>query len=480
MADYDDDVEDMAEEAKKQQRCKQISRQIKDLYQQCKFKDIREVILRNVLIIGRTRTGKSTIKDLLIDPTKVQSELTMVSETKGPVFTSFVFPNASLLLNIIDTPGVFERGNQQEMIRSDEAIMKAIVQCVNLELTKFHLVCFAFSMTAGIQRDDMDALKLFMDRLGPEVSLNACLIKVLFTNQIKTDCHMEMTETMTITSQQERLMQEIQQIFYSKEQKKATFNDKEPKERNILLVGRQKSGKTTFAKMLENPRKVCDELAIFSQNESIEIERIKTTNPTLLIKVVDTIGLNDYQNPNEQLQWIREQCIDHRIRDFHLICFVISITDGFHHQDIDYINYMTKNFGENIEHNLCMIITRCESKTESQRKRCYEQLANDTKFRHVIHLFKQGIHFSGALNYDDWNLGNHSLRDQFLNVHHYREKLLDLMDYDIRAYTLTVQNVTPMHLSVSPSSDPQTDNIDEYIVLIADKNEYVVVTILSH
>lgn len=289
-----------------------------------------------------------------------------------------------------------------------------------------------------------------------------------------------MTETMINTSRQERLMQEIQQMFYSKEQEKATFNDKEPKERNILLVGRQKSGKTTFAKMIENPRKVCDELAILSQNESIKIEKIKTTSPTLLITVVDTIGLNDYQNPNEQLQLIRQQCIDHRIGDFHLICFVICITDGFHNQDIEYISYMTKNFGENIEHNLCMIVTRCESKTESQRKRCREQLANDTMFRHVIHLFKQGIHFSGALNYDDWNLGNNSLRDQFLNVYHYREKLLDLINHDIMAYTLTVQSVPSMHLSVSPSSDPQTDNIDERFILTVNENEYIVVTLVTH
>lgn len=121
----------------------------------------------------------------------------MVSETKGPVFTSFVIPNANLVLNIIDTPGVFERSNKQELIRSDEAILQAIVQCVNLELTKFHLVCFAFSMTAGIQRDDMEALKLFMDRLGPEVSLNACLIKALFTNQVYTFCNLLVTQPRT-------------------------------------------------------------------------------------------------------------------------------------------------------------------------------------------------------------------------------------------------------------------------------------------
>lgn len=122
---------------------------------------------------------------MLVDPTEVPDEMTLISGTKEPVFQSYFVDDVKMVLNVIDTPGVFEHNSMESLIRSNETIMEAIEKCINLEITKFHLVCFAFSMTAGIQADDVAALKLFIARLGPMVSENSCLIEILFTNSVR-------------------------------------------------------------------------------------------------------------------------------------------------------------------------------------------------------------------------------------------------------------------------------------------------------
>ena len=138
----------------------------------------------NVLIVGRTRTGKSTVKGILIDPTNVPSEMNILSDTREATFESFMIDDLGIVLNIIDTPGVFEYCDREDLIRSNEVILQSIEKCINHEITKFHLVCFAFSMTAGIQADDIKALELFKSFLGPTVAKNACLIKDSFKNKL--------------------------------------------------------------------------------------------------------------------------------------------------------------------------------------------------------------------------------------------------------------------------------------------------------
>jgi GTPase Era involved in 16S rRNA processing len=157
---------------------------IKEHFGKQKHAKVHKVKLVNILIVGRTRTGKSTVKGILIDPTNVPSEMTILSDTREATFESFMIEDLGLVVNIIDTPGVFEYCDQEDLIRSNEVILRAIEKCINHEITKFHLVCFAFSMTAGIQTDDIKALELFKNFLGPAVAKNACLIKDSFKNEL--------------------------------------------------------------------------------------------------------------------------------------------------------------------------------------------------------------------------------------------------------------------------------------------------------
>jgi predicted GTPase len=131
---------------------------------------------KNVMLIGRTRTGKSTIKSLLVDPTVVPDDLTLESGTRDPLFESFYIRGNELVLNIIDTPGLFEHSTKEITIRDNATILRTIEICVNREVTKFHAVCFCIAITAGINQEDIELLKLLVDFLGQEISSNLCLI----------------------------------------------------------------------------------------------------------------------------------------------------------------------------------------------------------------------------------------------------------------------------------------------------------------
>jgi predicted GTPase len=108
------------------------------------------------MLIGRARVGKSTIKSLFVDPTIVPDDLTFKADTKGPVFESFHAKDNQIVLNIIDTFGLFERSNNDIDIRDNETILKTIGICINQEITKFHGVCFCVAITEGINQQDIE------------------------------------------------------------------------------------------------------------------------------------------------------------------------------------------------------------------------------------------------------------------------------------------------------------------------------------
>jgi septin family protein len=98
---------------------------------------------RNVLILGRSRSGKSTIVGVLKDPTFGAENLSIFASKSGPTLLSFSMKNIDdekgsvYALNIIDTPGLQEQSMENESVRNDESILQSVMFCLmNTKLSK--------------------------------------------------------------------------------------------------------------------------------------------------------------------------------------------------------------------------------------------------------------------------------------------------------------------------------------------------------
>ncbi|CAF4660275.1 unnamed protein product, partial [Rotaria socialis] len=138
---------------------------------------------------------------------------------------------------------------------------------------------------------------------------------------------------------------------------------------------------------------------------------------------------------DRNLAEINLECSRLGIQDFHIVCFCISFDTGINTIALQSFQRFVNHFSEQqVKRNLCIIITRCESKDDAQRDRLRQELINDIEFRPISRNLARGIHFSGALNHDDWKRANTALIDQFETIYNYRRSLLDLIVSDIECF----------------------------------------------
>jgi hypothetical protein len=131
---------------------------------------------RNILLVGRTLTGKSTFKSVLVDPTTICEKRSLFSGTKNPLFEPFSIDGEQIVLNVIDTPGLFERRREATDIRDNATILESIRMCVNRKVTQFHVICYFISVLCGMDESDLQVIQLLSAYLGLDASRNSCLI----------------------------------------------------------------------------------------------------------------------------------------------------------------------------------------------------------------------------------------------------------------------------------------------------------------
>jgi len=89
--------------------------------------------VRNILLVGRSRSGKTTVIRTLRGVENAIKPLTIFSDTKTVNFRNFSLQGENTLdytFNIVDTPGLFEVKRTGQKARTDEEILDMIADCL--------------------------------------------------------------------------------------------------------------------------------------------------------------------------------------------------------------------------------------------------------------------------------------------------------------------------------------------------------------
>lgn len=136
--------------------------------------DIAETKVHNVVLVGRSRAGKSTVRKTLIDPKSPSSQLNLYAETKDVDAVSLQVNQESyrqtsekqilsseyhsIVLNIVNTPGLFEVNKDVHLARNNTQLLMTISNGLARIGTSYHYICFCISIVDGIRKEDVDTL----------------------------------------------------------------------------------------------------------------------------------------------------------------------------------------------------------------------------------------------------------------------------------------------------------------------------------
>jgi len=144
--------------------------------------ELRKTEVRNVLFVGKSRSGKSTVIRTLRGVENSIDALTLFSETKEVQFRNFALQSKDphekdYTFNIIDTPGLFEVKRAGQKARTDEEILNMISDCLKNEITRLHLIILFCSITAGVDNSDVLAMKKLIETFGVDTNMAICITR---------------------------------------------------------------------------------------------------------------------------------------------------------------------------------------------------------------------------------------------------------------------------------------------------------------
>ncbi|CAF4267893.1 unnamed protein product, partial [Rotaria sp. Silwood2] len=145
-------------------------------------------------------------------------------------------------------------------------------------------------------------------------------------------------------------------------------------DRNIVLLGRLRTGKSTLIKVLKSSsfRPTGESLYTHTQNVQFQNVTIESNDGIKLrFNIFDTPG-HFQVTGNDCIKQIIDACIAYGIINVHMFAFVINLTNCLNYQDIEAIKFL-KNKYPSLGKHMALILTHCESLTKARR----QQLTDD-------------------------------------------------------------------------------------------------------
>ena len=160
-------------DAKRTEISKEIDQIYADLQAQQQYDNLQaeQRVHRNVLLIGPSKSGKTTLRHMLLNPKYVPEELSLRSSSETiSNYEKNVCPLSSrVTLNIVELPA--------SMISSTSDLSEINVECARLLAQDFHLIAFCVSFAAGIDGTAVNSFTRLINHFGEEtISRHLCLI----------------------------------------------------------------------------------------------------------------------------------------------------------------------------------------------------------------------------------------------------------------------------------------------------------------
>jgi hypothetical protein len=206
---------------------------------------------------------------------------------------------------------------------------------------------------------------------------------------------------------------------------------------NLLLMGKTRTGKTTVAKVLENPYYIPPDARLFSETNEVTIHPVATTinyeNIIYCFNVIDTPGMFDRVKKrgsslsNERIKAAIDTCMTQDVTNIHLFAFVINLHSNVDAEDIEAMIFV-KNHYPLLHQYVCLLVTHCEESTWEQREMKVNEFFDSQKLiKHDMKDFFGGkIFYMGSLRPELRNHPNKQcVRQQIKNVHYMRDTLLE-------------------------------------------------------
>ena len=208
---------------------------------------------------------------------------------------------------------------------------------------------------------------------------------------------------------------------------------------NLLLMGKTRTGKTTVAKVLENPCYVPPDARLHSETKQVTIHPVATTNiddqRIFCFNIIDTPGMFDRVKKesksltNEKIKAAIDKCINDDVTNIHLFAFVISCQSNLDREDIQSMIFVKDNYPF-LHDYIALIVTHCEETNDEQRHmKVAEFFESEQVARHNLReFFGKRIFFMGSLRPELRVFPNRQcVRQQIRNVHQMREILIEYL-----------------------------------------------------
>ena len=123
-------------------------------------------VSRNILLLGRTRTGKSTIAKVIENNLHIPELRRLYAETRKIHFNRIAGECDGIMyhFNIIDSPGLFDLAQNGTEALTNERIQEIIDDCIKKDVTDIHAFGFVFSAEGGINQEDIQSMILVQNR----------------------------------------------------------------------------------------------------------------------------------------------------------------------------------------------------------------------------------------------------------------------------------------------------------------------------